>query len=1286
MRNGLAAVGDLKQIQTMKKFFILTAAALTVFAACSKEKDVVSGEKVPAGMVKASFYADIDQTKSTESGAVFSWTENEEVAVVAADDDTKLKFTCDNVSEGHFTGTIGEGKSFGFAISPYNAAGDMIELDGDVSYEIIFATEYNNYVPSTTNAIMVGTPSTSGKFMFRHAAAAFKFTVENVPVGTATISVTTDANITGTVSKDVLSGSGLEISNSDSGLDGKKVDLKLKDDVSTPNQTLTFYVPVPTGNYKALTVAFVDGNSNVLVSKEKTGLNINLSRGDVYYTPKMTFDAVTINKGAEWSYTFESSAFNGLGTETLSGQDWTLDGQATDSGYFGYDDTKGVQFGSGKKPFSTLSFTSNFGASYGISDVVINTSGASSIDAVISVSVGGTPFVTGTEPASTVSLTADATEYTFTTPDGNLKAGNVVISYVNSSEKAIYLKSIVINPDSRPDPELSFDPTSYNVLIGESFTAPTLSHASGFDGTVTYSIGTNDNPDVASVNASTGVVTIGTVAGSVTVTASFAGNDNWKPASASYTINVSSASATGWIETALADITSSDVFVIVGDNGDTYAMSNDGSTSTAPSAVSVTVSGTTLTGTIAENIKWTISGNATNGYIFYPNGSSSTWLYTTTGNNGLRVGSSAHNLILIDAQSGYMTIYDGSNTRYIGIYNSADWRSYTSIGSNIAGQTFKFYKYVSAPDNRDSAPISWSAATGTATWSSSGISSTLPSLTNNSNLAVTYSSDNLSVATVAADGTVTIVGVGEAEISATYDGSDNNAPYKTTKVVYTLTVTDNRTAVATPTFSPAAGEIEAGTVSISCATQGATIHYTTDSSTPTASSTIYSTPISVSAAVTIKAIAIKENYLDSDVATASYTIANAAESLPYSNTLLGSHTGFTFETVSDGGLSDIWTDTANYGIQANGYHCTSNVEAYAVSPLIDMTSAAGARLTFTHGINFFADVATAMTQATLEVRVKNGSWSAVTIPTYPSSLGNSAVETHVDLSSYVGNIVQFRFKYLATTTNPGRWQIKNLTLAEWTPPTLSSIAVSNPKTSFTVGDTFSFGSGTVTATYSDSSTADVTSSATFSGYNMSSEGNQTVTVSYTESGVTKTTTYGITVSSAQTKKDYYKLVTSVSDITAGTYVVGALRSSTATNNFYFGKASVSSGDWVVSDDYVTVAESNGERKFEIDDLPTGAVEFTFTGDNTNGFTISNGANYLYYTASSNRKLAFASAGSSRKWKFSAKSGALITGGVYISAVGGTYTISENSTAVGAIRGYANTTSYRAIYIFKKVNE
>lgn len=76
---------------------------------------------------------------------------------------------------------------------------------------------------------------------------------------------------------------------------------------------------------------------------------------------------------------------------------------------------------------------------------------------------------------------------------------------------------------------------------------------------------------------------------------------------------------------------------------------------------------------------------------------------------------------------------------------------------------------------------------------------------------------------------------------------------------------------------------------------------------------------------------------------------------------------------------------------------------------------------------------------------------------------------------------------------------------------LSSITVSGQTTEFIVGDEFSFG-GTVTAHYSDSSSKAVTDSAIFSGYDMSSTGQQTVTVAYTENDIEVSTTYSITVS------------------------------------------------------------------------------------------------------------------------------------------------------------------------------
>ena len=81
--------------------------------------------------------------------------------------------------------------------------------------------------------------------------------------------------------------------------------------------------------------------------------------------------------------------------------------------------------------------------------------------------------------------------------------------------------------------------------------------------------------------------------------------------------------------------------------------------------------------------------------------------------------------------------------------------------------------------------------------------------------------------------------------------------------------------VAAPTFTPAAGTYTSEqdlNVSMSCATTGATIYYTTDGTTPTQTSTVYSTPIEITETTTIKAIAMAENMLPSEVAEATYTI------------------------------------------------------------------------------------------------------------------------------------------------------------------------------------------------------------------------------------------------------------------------------------------------------------------------------------------------------------------------------------------------------------------------------
>ena len=149
-----------------------------------------------------------------------------------------------------------------------------------------------------------------------------------------------------------------------------------------------------------------------------------------------------------------------------------------------------------------------------------------------------------------------------------------------------------------------------------------------------------------------------------------------------------------WVLTALEDLTENDIFVIVGTRTDdnyagNYAMSNNKGTTSAPAAISVEITNNKLS-EAPDNIKWNLTGNATDGYTFYPNGNSDKWLYCTTNNSNdrLRVGTNTNNIFNLDSESGYLKY----SNYYIGLYNAQDWRGYTNNTGNIANQTFGFYK------------------------------------------------------------------------------------------------------------------------------------------------------------------------------------------------------------------------------------------------------------------------------------------------------------------------------------------------------------------------------------------------------------------------------------------------------------------------------------------------------------------------------------------------------------------------------------------------------------------
>ena len=300
------------------------------------------------------------------------------------------------------------------------------------------------------------------------------------------------------------------------------------------------------------------------------------------------------------------------------------------------------------------------------------------------------------------------------------------------------------------------------------------------------------------------------------------------------------------------------------------------------------------------------------------------------------------------------------------------------------------------------------------------------------------------------------------------------------------------------------------------------------------------------------------------IKTVNYTFESAVEvpakEYPYEESFAASQGDFTIDNVAKpDGLNFVWAWNSSKYMKASGFYSNTNyeTESWLISPVVDLATAKEPAVYFSQCINkYFFDVAA---EATLWIREEGGNWNQIQIghPELPESGNWSKMTDYVyPVGEFAGKKVQVGFKYVSTSNGAGTWEVKNFKLAEYeeTPTvTLASIEVSNAKTSYNVGDEFV--KPTVTAYYSDQSSKDVTASATFSGYELTKAGSYTVEVSYTEGGVTKTTSYGITVSAggSQGEGDLHTIImadyASVS-FTAGAYTVTAEKGEGSTNPAY----------------------------------------------------------------------------------------------------------------------------------------
>src|SRR6266403_1182401 len=177
----------------------------------------------------------------------------------------------------------------------------------------------------------------------------------------------------------------------------------------------------------------------------------------------------------------------------------------------------------------------------------------------------------------------------------------------------------------------------------------------------------------------------------------------------------------------------------------------------------------------------------------------------------------------------------------------------------------------------------------------------------------------------------------------------------TNSAAASATYTIQQQQVATATFSPAGGTYTGSvTVAISDATSGATIYYTTDGSTPTTSSAVYSGALTFTQTTTLKAMAAASGMTNSAAASATYTVQQQQVATPTFSPAGGTYTGSVTVAISDATsgariyyTTDGSTPTTSSAVYTGALTFTQTSTLKAMAAASGMTNSAVASATYT---------------------------------------------------------------------------------------------------------------------------------------------------------------------------------------------------------------------------------------------------------------------------------------------------------------------------------------------------